>query len=155
MRLKIVPLSALILALSLTGFAKPRTTQVKVYLVALNDNGKTGRKIGCDDSLVAVTRRVKATPAPLKAALQELLAARDGNHGKLENFWRGQNLRVKSVSLRRGTAVIHITGEGPSVAGVCDQPRITAQVEETAKQFPYVKRVRVFVNGRPLAEVIS
>jgi hypothetical protein len=40
------------------------------------------------------------------------------------------------------------------VAGVCDQPRIESQIEETAKQFPNVRRVRVFVNGRTLASAI-
>jgi hypothetical protein len=41
-------------AVPVTGSRKP--TQIKVYLVALADNGKSGKKIGCDDSLVAVTQ---------------------------------------------------------------------------------------------------
>jgi len=41
------------------------------------------------------------------------------------------------------------------VAGICDEPRITEQIEATAKQFPTVKRVRVFVSGSPLKEAIS
>ena len=52
-----------------------KTRKVKVYLVALDDKGKKGKKIGCDDSLVAVTRTIKATASPLKAALEELLVA--------------------------------------------------------------------------------
>ncbi|HEV2762755.1 MAG TPA: GerMN domain-containing protein, partial [Pyrinomonadaceae bacterium] len=142
MRTKIVVLTALIFAFSLTGVAQPKTTRVKVYLVALDDKGKTGRKIGCDDSLVPVTRTVRATPAPLKAAVQELLSISSGQNDKLQNFWGGGNLRVKSVSVRRGTAVIHLTGNGPSVAGICDQPRITEQIEATARQFSSVRRVR-------------
>jgi spore germination protein GerM len=155
MRAKIVLLTALVLAFSITGFARPRTAKVKVYLIAAGDNGKMGRKIGCDDSLVPVTRTVKATPALLKAAIQELLAIPQKFNDKLENFWRGENLRVKSISVRKGTAIIHITGTGPTVAGVCDQPRITEQIEATAKQFSSVKRVRVFVNGKPLSEAIG
>src|SRR5689334_2576909 len=34
--------------------APPAT--VKVFLVALGDDGKSGKRIGCDDSLVAVSR---------------------------------------------------------------------------------------------------
>ena len=129
---------------------------VKVYLVAVGDEGKLGRKIGCGDSLVAVTRQIKATSAPLRAALQELLSIPREYAGdsRLNNFWVGNNLRLGSVSIRAGTATIQITGEGPSVAGVCDQPRITSQIEATARQFPTVKRVRVFVNGRRLADAI-
>ena len=119
--------------------------KVKVYLVKIGEAGKGGKKIGCDDSLVAVTRTIKATIAPLKAAIEELLSI-PHDEG---NYWK-----VKSASISKGTATIRITGEGPSVAGICDEPRITSQIEETAKQFPSVKRVKVYVNGRPLAEVI-
>ena len=124
--------------------------KVKVYLVKIGEAGKGGKKIGCDDSLVAVTRTIKATIAPLKAAIEELLSI-PHDEG---NYWMGTNLKVKSASISKGTATIRITGEGPSVAGICDEPRITSQIEETAKQFPSVKRVKVYVNGRPLAEVI-
>ena len=150
---------------SASGFAKSRqhqpgssasTREIKVYLVAEGDNGKTGKKIGCDDSLVAVRRMIKATNAPLKAAIQELLSLpqEHSDEGRqLGNYWRGTNLQVKSVATRAGTATIFITGE-LSVAGVCDEPRITSQIEETARQFPLVKKVRVFINGRALAKAI-
>ncbi|HEY0003204.1 MAG TPA: GerMN domain-containing protein, partial [Pyrinomonadaceae bacterium] len=139
-----------------TGTNQGGVNEVKVYLVALDDKGRMGRKIGCDDSLVPVTRRIKATAAPLRAALEELLSIPQdyAENPQLHNFWRGRNLRLKSVSIRARVATIHISGEGPFVAGVCDEPRITGQIEATARQFPSVKRVRVFVNGRTLAEAI-
>jgi hypothetical protein len=135
------------------GGTPPATREVKVYLVALNDQGKAGRKIGCDDSLVPVTRTIKATDAPLKAALQELLSLPREYEGRLSNSWWGRNLKVRSVSLRGGVATILITGQ-LFVGGVCDEPRIEAQIEETARQFPNVRKVKVFVNGRTLAEAI-
>lgn len=134
-----------------------KTTRVKVYLVALGDNGKRGRKIGCEDSLVAVRRNIEPTNAPLKAALDELMSMpAEHNEGgrELGNYWKGENLKVESVLLKKGTATIRITGT-LTVAGICDQPRITEQIEATARQFPTVKRVRVFVNGTPLKEAIS
>ena len=127
---------------------------VQVYLVAVDDNGKTGKKIGCNDSLVAVARTIKPTRSPLKAALEELLVIPHDYSKQLGNYWWGENLKVKSVLIRKGVATINISGNGPYVAGVCDEPRITSQIEETARQFPNVKRVKVFVNGRPLAEAI-
>src|SRR5689334_18184129 len=45
--------------------ATPGTLRVKLYLVALNDNGKTGQKVGCGDSLIAVDRDIPRTGAPL------------------------------------------------------------------------------------------
>ena len=157
MRIKIALLTILLLSLSLIGIAQSGTTEVKIYLVALGDNGKNGKKIGCDDSLVTVTRSVPATASMLKAAIQELLVDREPTSEEtnlnLGNYWRG--LRLKSVSIARGTAIIKLTGEAPRVAGICDEPRIKGQIIETAKQFPKVKRVKVFINGKPMDKLIS
>jgi hypothetical protein len=138
-----------------SSVAAQRRQQVKVYLVAVGDNGQAGKKIGCEDSLVPVTRLIRKTAAPLKAALEELLAtpAETGENPKLQNFWKGRNLKVRSVSIRRSTATIQLSGE-VHVAGVCDQPRIESQIEETALQFPTVKRVKVFIGKRTLADAI-
>lgn len=168
-----VILLTLLLAFTTSGFAHSKahertsnnsttnvaakTTEVKVYLVALNDNGKSGRKIGCDDSLVAVTRTIQPTAAPLRAALDELLAMPEEFEQagmKLGNYWKGTDLKVKSVTLKSGTATIRITGN-IAVAGICDEPRIAEQIEATARQFPTVKRVKVFINGDTLEHAIS
>jgi sporulation and spore germination protein len=135
--------------------AQAKPTDVKIFLVAVGDNGQHGTHIGCDDSLVAVSRPVDAGAAPLEAAIRALLAAPDETAGTLalENFWKGTDLALASVAIAKGTATIRITGH-LSVAGVCDEPRISGQIDATARQFSNVKRVRVFVNGRPLAEVI-
>ena len=137
-----------------SGAAAKATREVKVYLVAYDDQGASGKKIGCDDSLVAVTRTIKATGAPLKATVEELLAVPHEYDEKLRNHWWGENLSVKSASIRNGVATIHVTGNGPYIAGICDAPRIEEQMTETVKQFPGVRRVRVFVNNRPLASVV-
>ena len=137
------------------------TRSVMVYLVELADErGRrrgTGRRIGCDDLLVPVRRSVAATGAPLRAALEELLSIPpEGTYAgrQLNNFCKGSNLQLSSVAIRGGVATIRISGT-LSVAGVCDQPRITSQIEATARQFPTVRRVRVFVNNVPLREAIS
>ena len=131
------------------------TREVKVYLIALDDKGKRGRKVGCDDSLVPVTRSIPATKALLKAALQELLSLppESADYPGLQNFWKGDHLVLKSVALVGGTATIRISG-AVAVAGVCDEPRIVGQIEATARQFPSVKRVRVLIGKQTLAEAI-
>ncbi len=135
--------------------ASQPTRKVKVYLVAVGDNGKRGKKTGCDDSIVPVIRRISATGAPLRAALQELLTIppEPVDNPGLQNFWKGRNLTLKSVSIQKQTATILITGE-VFVAGICDEPRIVGQIEETARQFPNVKNVKVFIGNRSLAEAI-
>ncbi|MBV9928933.1 MAG: GerMN domain-containing protein [Acidobacteria bacterium] len=151
-------LAAACLTLTLTSaavtFAQAgrRTREVKVYLVALDDKGKRGRKIGCDDSLVPVTRVVSAA-TPLKAAVEELLAVPREYEGGLNNFWAGEGLRVQSAVISRGVATIRIRGTLP-VAGVCDEPRIVEQIEATARQFKGVRRVRVLLNGQRLSDAI-
>jgi len=135
--------------------ATASTREVKVYLIALNDKGKRGRKVGCDDSLVPVPRSVTTTAAPLKAALMELLSipAEPVENPGLQNFWKGENLKLESVAIQNQTATIHISGH-VFVAGVCDEPRIVGQIEATARQFPTVKRVRVFIGKETLAQAI-
>ena len=129
------------------------TRVVKVYLVALDDAGKTGKKIGCGDSLVAVTRTINPTTSTLKAAMEELVATPNDDDKKLGNYVFGPELKVQSVSISKGTATIRFSGQ-ISVAGICDEPRITEQIVATAKQFPNVKRVKVFVGKETLANAI-
>ena len=100
-------------------------------------------------------RQIARTSAPLAAAIRELLITPEKTDGtlRLQNFWKGRNLQVRSVSIRNGVASIQLSGE-VFVAGVCDEPRIQGQIEETARQFPTVKKVRVFMGKRTLAEAI-
>jgi hypothetical protein len=133
---------------------KPQT--VKVFLVALGDNGKIGRRFGCEDSLVPVTRTIAPTRAPLRAALHELLTIPPtyGPNPKLSNYWKGRNLQIHALSIRNGTATIRLSGQ-IFVAGVCDEPRIEEQIKATVLQFASVKKVRIFIGNRSLSEAIS
>lgn len=127
--------------------------EVKVFLVALDDKGRRGRRIGCDDSLIPVTRHVAAAGAPLKAAVEELLSLPREYEGGLGNYWAGEGLRVQSAVIAAGVATIRIRGTLP-VAGICDEPRIEEQIKATARQFRGVRSVRVFLNGERLSDAI-
>ena len=130
--------------------------EVKVFLIAIDDGGKAGRKVGCNDSVVAVRRVVPRASTPLRAALEELLRlpAQSGAGGQMHNALHQPKLRLGRVLIRRGEAVIHLSGM-LTTGGTCDAPRVQAQLEETARQFPTVRRVKVYVNGTPLSAYLS
>jgi len=103
--------------------------EVKLFLIAVDDAGRSGKKIGCGDSLVAVTRDLRPTRMPLRAALQELLRIPRiyGSNPELYNALYQSQLRLKSVSVRRGVARLNFTGR--LVTGVvCGSPRVQVQI---------------------------
>jgi len=136
--------------------ATPATMTVQIFLIALEDNGRSGKKIGCDDSVVPVQVETPYTRGVLRAALEELLSIRDRYYGQsgLYNALSQSNLKVERVVIEDGVATIHLSGT-LILEGTCDNPRVKAQIEETALQFSTVREVRVFVNDTPLDEILS
>lgn len=140
--------------------ALPETTQglqmVQIFLIALEDNGQSGKKIGCDDSVIPIQVPIAPTRGVLRAALVELLSLKEAYYGQsgLYNVLYQSDLKLDSVSIEQGKAIIHLSGT-LMVAGVCDNPRVEAQLEETALQFSTVSKVTIFINGKPLEEVLS
>lgn len=120
---------------------------IKIFLIALEDNGKMGKLVGCGDSAVAVNREIVPTKAVLKRALEELLSFKDKYYGenKLYNALYKSGLRIDTVTLTENKVKIELSG-GYRFKGVCEDARFKAQIEETAKQFPSVKEVEIFVN---------
>jgi hypothetical protein len=130
--------------------------RVKIFMIALNDAGKLGKKVGCDDSVVAVERIIPITNAPLRASLNELLSVREQDYGQsgLYNALYQSTLKVDDITLVASKATIYFSGK-VLLGGVCDNPRFDAQIKETALQFSTVKQVSVFVNKIPLDQVLS
>ncbi len=129
---------------------------IKLFFVALEDNGKSGKKIGCNDSIVAVDRQIPATQAPLTASLNELFSIHDKNYGQsgLYNALANANLKVDSAAVINGKATIYISGT-LNLGGECDDPRVQAQIEQVALQFSTVKQVSVFLNDIPIEKALS
>lgn len=135
------------------------TTKVKIYLVALGDgtvSGPTTDQIGCGDTVVGVDREVPYTPAPLRAALTELLSLHDRNYGEsgLYNSLYRSHLSIDSLAIDKGIATIKLVGTH-QLGGVCDNPRFEAQLIRTALQFPSVTKAEYFINGVALKNVLS
>jgi len=132
------------------------TISIKIFLVALNDNGKSGKKIGCNDSVVGVERQIPATQGVLSAALNELFSLREKNFGAsgLYNSLYQSTLKLDGAAVINGRASIAISGKLVR-GGVCDDPRVKEQIEETALQFATVKSVAVTINGVPIDKALS
>jgi LysM repeat protein len=128
-------------------------TRVNIYLIAVGDGGQRGPEIGCNDSVVAVEVEIAPTVAPLQAALERLFVDDGDNYG-LSNVLTRSELAVEDVNIRDGEAIIYLTGQ-LSIGGVCDHPRVEAQLGRTALQFDTVDSVSIFINGEPLSEVLS
>ncbi len=107
-----------------------------IFLIAVDDNGKSGKLIGCGDSVIPVQVLIPATQGVLRAALNALLSIRDPYYGEsgLYNSLYQSNLQVGDVTITDGQAVIHLTGT-LMLGGECDIPRVEAQLTEIALQF--------------------
>jgi hypothetical protein len=146
-------------------------TELKVAVIALEDNGKSGEPVGCGDSVVYITREVDQTSTVLEAALQQLFNL-PGTWLKEEehkDLWKGSGdnaglynavhssvnkdfaraLKLNRVEIQNNIAKIYLDGE-ISLGGVCDDPRFKAQIEKTATQFPSVQSIEVYLNGTKL-----
>lgn len=126
--------------------------KIKVYLIVIDGNGAGGKSIGCGDSIVSLEREIPQTKAVLRASLDELLSLKEKTYqeGILYNALAGSKLRLDTVSIdEKGLVKIELSGTY-RFTGVCEDARFIAQIEETARQFPMVKEVEIFLNGRNL-----
>jgi Sporulation and spore germination len=144
-----------------TATAVPAVTStgpqyVQIYLIAIEDNGQSGLAVGCGDSAVPVQVEIPHTQGVLRAALNSLLSIKDQYYGGsgLYNALYQSDLQVESVKIENGKATVSLTGT-LLLGGECDNPRVQAQLEQTVRQFSTVTEVEIFINGRPLADVLS
>ena len=134
----------------------PGEQLVKIILIALEDNGQAGTLVGCGDSAIPITVTIPSTQGVLRAALEKLFSAKNQFYGEAGyyNALYQSDLQVTSVTIEQGKAIIHLTGS-VTLGGVCDAPRVEAQIEQTALQFSTVDEVAVFINDVPLEDVLS
>jgi hypothetical protein len=124
--------------------------------VAIGDNGASGPMIGCGDSLVATfTAPVRFTDQ-VGPSIGTLLAnkSRDVGTSGLVNVLYQSNLTYLGGELNGSTITIYLSGQF-MLAGVCDIPRAKAQLEYTAMAASGATSAQVFVDGRPIDEVLS
>lgn len=136
--------------------ATPQQITLHVFLIAIGDNGISGKKVGCGDSVVPVSIEVPYTTGVLRASLTALFSLKGRYYGEsgLYNSLYQSDLQVQDVLLQGATATVNLAGN-LRLGGECDDPRVKAQIEETALQFSTVHEVKVFLNGETLDQALS
>lgn len=124
-------------------------TETQIYLISAG----TGGNVGCGDSVVPYTVSIQPTVAPLTAALNQLFALNTQAFGYY-NALGSSNLSVAGIDIENGVATVELTGQ-LMLAGVCDNPRVEAQLRQTALQYHTIDDVNFFINGQPLESLLS
>lgn len=127
-----------------------------IYLVALDDNGKSGKLIGCGDTAIGVERKIASTSEPVKVALQELFALKDREFAgtELYNSLSASTVKVDSVAENSSVLTVNLSGKF-SLIGTCEDARMEAQIVETVANAPGVTKYQIFFNGKPLRDAFS
>jgi hypothetical protein len=156
----VLPTATVVQPIPPTSTAPPPTTSteqtIKIFLIALEDNGQSGTLVGCGDSAIPITVTIPRTQGILRASLEKLFSAKQQFYGAAGyyNALYQSDLQVATVTIEQGKAIIHLTGT-IMLGGTCDAPRVEAQIEQTALQFSTVNDVAVFINDVPLEEALS
>lgn len=132
------------------------TDRVQVFLIAPEDGGALGRKVGCSDSAVPV-EIVLAKPRPaLEGSLEALFSLESRYHGAsgLLNPIYASPLEIEAIQREGPEARIRLGGY-VEIGDDCDGPRLLAQLTETALQFPDVQRVTFFLGDKPLRQLLA
>ncbi|MDQ0925856.1 hypothetical protein QF038_004364 [Pseudarthrobacter sp. W1I19] len=131
---------------------------VTAYYVLLDDGGTNGVRFGCNDSLVGVALASPAAEEPLPAAVGALLEApTEAGLSKpareTYNALTNSDLKFLSGSFDGTTVTVYLAGT-LRLGGVCDIPRVEAQLTQTAVAAVGAIRAEIYVNGSGLAEAL-
>ncbi len=138
-------------------FVPVRFDQKVVPVKAFFSNIKNDPQTLHCEKVFAATRRVPLTENVAEAAIIELLkgpSAQEQTLGYRTSIFPGTVLR--SISIKDETASVDFSKEFLyAVAGSCHVQALSAQVEQTLKQFPAVKNVRILVEGQDASDKIQ
>ncbi|MBD3276548.1 MAG: hypothetical protein GF372_14635 [Candidatus Marinimicrobia bacterium] len=129
---------------------------LKLYFIALEDSGRSGKLIGCNDSAVSVPVFVADSDNPVEAAFDTLLNVdtRMYRGTNLYNALYRSELYFSRIQNTQSVTKIFLAGEH-RIGGVCDNPRVQSQLRLTALQFSSIDSVAFFINSIPLHEILS
>jgi hypothetical protein len=140
------------------------TTTADIFLIAVDDNGQTGTKIGCGDSLVPVNDMVtipgtatdQQVADSITAALTKLFSMHDMNYGQsgLYNALYRSNLMVDRVTYTSAATRVALSGT-LELGGECDNPRVEAEITQAIVQFTPGVVPTITLNGQILANALS
>lgn len=127
---------------------------VTVYYVVLDDGGSSGVRFGCNDSLVGLRRPVTGAVESLTAAMGALLDGAEAPSTGVYNSLSASTLQFLSGTFDGTTVTAYLSGS-LRPGGVCDIPRVEAQLTQTAVSSVGAIRAEIYVNGVGLAEALS
>jgi spore germination protein GerM len=148
--MKILTLFYLLLCVPSLGLAQ--NTKIKIYLGNSEKNPQTE---DCGKVFV-VTRSVAKTKAVAKSALEELFKGVTDieKTKKYESIFSTESASIlNSLNIRNGAAYVNFSSNiQTSVSNAsanCARDMFFAQIENTLKQFPNIKKVFYGIEGKP------
>lgn len=142
------------------GEARPDPAAVveraRIFLILPHDAGRTGARVACDDSAVAVEASLPQTGPALPGALRALLALHDrfDRGSGLLNQLYASHLDLAGIERQGAQAVVRLTGYVES-GDPCDNQRILAELRQTVLQFDGLSEARFELDGQPLADLLA
>lgn len=129
---------------------------VTIYVVALEDSGISGKKIGCEDSLVPIEVEAESSLEFPWNAVEALLNLPPGalEASGLYTAFHQADLELVKYETNNKTAQVYLEGE-LMIGGVCDHPRIEEQLYATILQNEQIEEVDIFINGESLQDYLS
>lgn len=136
--------------------AQPSTAALTIFYVAVDDQGKSGPKIGCGDSMVATESAPETFTDQVEASIKMLLNDKSSEHGQsgLVNALAASDLRFIDSMISGDEVAIDLSGTVSS-GGTCDDPRIIEQLKYTAKTAAGVGSARILIDGIDIGKVLS
>ena len=128
---------------------------IRIYVTHLG----TGGPLACGDTLVGISaghRRTGDVKEDIRIAVNTLFASGQ-KVGAFHNATYPSRFRVSDVSFEKstGTAVITLSGSYVKPADRCEGIRYREQVWATARHFPEVNRVTIWLeNGKLLGDLL-
>lgn len=136
--------------------AKETTAALTIFYVAVDDQGKSGPKIGCGDSMVATESAPETFTNQVETSIKMLLNDKSSEHGQsgLVNALAASDLRFVNSKVSGDEVAVDLSGTVSS-GGTCDDPRIIEQLKYTAKTAAGVGSARILIDGIDIEKVLS
>lgn len=122
-------------------------TSADIAMIALNDNGKLGMKLECEnhkDSLVFVkenTWKQEASADKVRDALEKLFSKKEKTYDGYINALAESDVQIENVELQdNGHIIVDLKGK-LVFPEACDKQRIQAQIKETIRNAVNGQRV--------------
>ncbi|HEY0513063.1 MAG TPA: GerMN domain-containing protein [Thermoanaerobaculia bacterium] len=125
-----------------------------VYLIPIAAH----KAAGCGGATPVAAPVEVELPVPSPALAGSLAALLDaGKRYESAGFYNAladSPLKVDRIERAGGAARVYLTGY-MELAGECDGPRLLEQLTRTASQFTDVKRAELFLDGKPLGDLLA